>query len=48
MAVCQKILHNSDVPPFPINNSSLKIQTVIDLIDIILEVEAYPKVIKIQ
>ena len=32
--LCQNTVHNSDVPPFPINNASLKIYTVIDLIDI--------------
>ena len=34
ISLCQKIEHNSDVPPFPPNNESLMIDTTIDLIDI--------------
>ena len=34
ISLCQKIEHNSDVPPFPPNNESLMIDTAIDLIDI--------------
>ena len=34
LSVCQKIEHSADTPPFPTNNETLMIDTVIDLIDV--------------